>query len=181
MREPGPKETARRDWLRLAEAAALLGVSPSTLRRWGDTGKVACRRTPGGQRRFARPEIMRWLADRRSPPPTTPSSRHGGDSRRRSSPSDNVDLRTLVEAGLEFGRSLDLDEVIVSIARRLRAVADAATCDICAWEEGGTRGLVSVDGDVVHQSFAGRLYTRARVLPHAQSSTSGKSPSKSST
>ena len=48
--------------------------------------------------------------------------------------------------------------MIVSIARRLRAVADAATCDICAWEEGGTRGLVSVDGDVVHESFAGRLY-----------------------
>ena len=158
MREPGLEETTRRDWLRLAEAAALLGVSPSTLRRWGDTGKVACRRTPGGQRRFARPEILRWLADRRSPPLAAPSSRLGDDSLSRSSPSDSADLRTLVDASLEFGRSLDLDEVIVSIARRLRAVADAATCDICAWEEGGTRGLVSVDGDVVHESFAGRLY-----------------------
>ena len=54
--------------------------------------------------------------------------------------------------------------MIVSIARRLRAVADAATCDICAWEESGTRGLVSVNGDVVDQSFAGRLYPTAEFF-----------------
>jgi len=71
---------------------------------------------------------------------------------------DNVDLRTLIDAGLEIGRTLDLDEVIVTIARRLRAVAGAATCEICAWESGGSRSLVSVKGDVVHQSFAGVLH-----------------------
>ncbi len=158
MREPAPKEITRRDWMRLAEAAALLGVSPSTLRRWGDAGKVACRRTPGGQRRFARAEMERWRADRQDPPSRTASGRLGGHSRRESSPAADAGLRTLVDASLEFGRTLDLDEVLVSIARRLRAVADAATCDIYAWEEGGSRCLVSVVGDVVDESMAGVLY-----------------------
>ena len=68
MREQTPKDDGRRDWMRLAEAAALLAVSPSTLRRWGDAGKVACRRTPGGQRRFDRAEIESWIAKRPLPP-----------------------------------------------------------------------------------------------------------------
>lgn len=42
------------DWLSLAEASALLGVAASTLRRWGDAGKVPMKRTLGGHRRFSR-------------------------------------------------------------------------------------------------------------------------------
>ena len=170
MRDRGPEQITRRDWMRLAEAAALLGVSSSTLRRWGDSAKVACSRTPGGQRRFARAEILRLLADGQSPPPASAPRNPAAYPPDGSSPADDAELRTLVDASLEFGRSLDLDEVIVSIARRLRAVADAATCDICAWEESGTRGLVSVNGDVVDQSFAGRLYPTAEFfltpVPH---------------
>ena len=168
MREPGSEEITRCDWMRLAEAATLLNVSPSTLRRWGDAGKVTCRRTPGGQRRFARAEMESWIAERQLPPRDA-TARHTHDHPRGEwSLANDADLRTLVDAGLEFGRTLDLDEVLVSIARRLRAVAGAATCDIYAWEKGGSRGLVSVDGDVVDESFAGVLYPSSEFFLSAE-------------
>jgi excisionase family DNA binding protein len=40
-------------WLSLSEASTLLGVHASTLRRWADSGRVPCQRTPGGHRRFS--------------------------------------------------------------------------------------------------------------------------------
>jgi len=70
------------------------------------------------------------------------------------------DLQCLVEASLEFGRTLEIDEVLPTIARRLRQVAGAASCDICAWEEGVPRGLVSVDGDVIDEAFRGTIWPR---------------------
>ncbi|HXT36581.1 MAG TPA: helix-turn-helix domain-containing protein [Chloroflexota bacterium] len=39
-------------WLSLREASRLLGVSASTVRRWGDGGKLRMSRTAGGHRRF---------------------------------------------------------------------------------------------------------------------------------
>lgn len=43
-------------------AAALLGVTPSTVSRWADEGHLACFITPGGQRRFRRSDVERLLA-----------------------------------------------------------------------------------------------------------------------
>ncbi len=45
------------DWLRLGEAAAELGVSLNTLRRWSDAGKLTCYRSPGGHRRYRRADV----------------------------------------------------------------------------------------------------------------------------
>jgi excisionase family DNA binding protein len=45
--------------LELAEAAGLLGVHPSTLRRWADSGKIPHVRMMSGRRRFARAELLR--------------------------------------------------------------------------------------------------------------------------
>ena len=45
-------KTQTSQWLRVQQAADLLGVSASTVRRWADSGKIACQRTPGDQRRF---------------------------------------------------------------------------------------------------------------------------------
>lgn len=45
-------EDAGRLALGLSEAAALAGVSSSTLRRWADEGRIASYRTAGGHRRF---------------------------------------------------------------------------------------------------------------------------------
>lgn len=40
-----------------SQAAAYLGVSLATIRRWTDAGHVACYRTPGGQRRFSKAQL----------------------------------------------------------------------------------------------------------------------------
>jgi excisionase family DNA binding protein len=49
-----PAETAADSttWLTLHEASELLGVAPSTVRRWADAGRIPTRRTEGGHRRF---------------------------------------------------------------------------------------------------------------------------------
>ena len=46
-----------RTWLRAAEAAALLHVSPKTVARWAKQGRLAHRRTLGGHRRFDTQQI----------------------------------------------------------------------------------------------------------------------------
>ncbi len=58
------------DWVSLTEACTILGVSPSTVRRWADTGMVRTFVTPGGHRRFSRVGLHALLPDR---PTTRPS------------------------------------------------------------------------------------------------------------
>ncbi len=48
----------RDQYLRPAQAAAMLHVSPQTLRRWAVEGKVPCVFTAGGHRRFPRSEVQ---------------------------------------------------------------------------------------------------------------------------
>lgn len=53
------------EWLNLSDAAALLGVHPSTLRSWADRGDIPAHRTPGKHRRFRRADIEQWANSRR--------------------------------------------------------------------------------------------------------------------
>jgi excisionase family DNA binding protein len=48
-------------WLSLHEASEMLGVHPSTLRQWADSGKIRTVRTPGGHRRFAESDVRALL------------------------------------------------------------------------------------------------------------------------
>jgi excisionase family DNA binding protein len=58
------------DWVGLSTASRLLGVSPATLRRWSDAGRLRVFTTPGGHRRFSRAVLERLLpADRSRRPP----------------------------------------------------------------------------------------------------------------
>ena len=50
-----------REYLRAAEAAALLHVSPKTISRWAKEGRVAHVVTLGGHRRFPATEIERLM------------------------------------------------------------------------------------------------------------------------
>lgn len=52
-------------WLGLGSASRILGVSPATLRRWSDSGRIKAYTTPGGHRRFSRAAVEAMLpADR---------------------------------------------------------------------------------------------------------------------
>lgn len=51
--------------LRVGEAAAQLGVSPDTLRRWAEAGRLEVELTPGGQRTVSQADVTRLAAERR--------------------------------------------------------------------------------------------------------------------
>lgn len=50
------------DVITLPQAASLLGVGPTTLKRWSDQGRIPHTRTPGGHRRFLRSVVMDFRA-----------------------------------------------------------------------------------------------------------------------
>jgi molybdopterin-binding protein len=53
--------------LRIGQAAALLGVSVDTLRRWEEEGQLRVARSEGGQRLVDVESVRRLLAERRTP------------------------------------------------------------------------------------------------------------------
>ena len=60
------------DLLTSSEVARLLGVVVASVKRWSDAGLLACVRTAGGHRRFAREEVLRFQRDgatEAEPPP----------------------------------------------------------------------------------------------------------------
>ena len=58
--EPDPQRT---DLMRPAEVASLFGVSPKTVTRWAEDGKLPSVRTRGGHRRFDEDEVLRILKE----------------------------------------------------------------------------------------------------------------------
>jgi excisionase family DNA binding protein len=58
---------ASQRFLNVSEAAEFLGVSAASLRKWSDQGIVPVYRTPGGQRRYAPPDLEEFLASMRQP------------------------------------------------------------------------------------------------------------------
>jgi molybdopterin-binding protein len=63
-----PKET----WIRLGQAAEMLGTSVDTVRRWVDGGRVPSRRSERGQREVALADVSRLAAERRNASDATP-------------------------------------------------------------------------------------------------------------
>jgi len=61
------------EWLSLGEAADLLGVHPSTVRQWADSGSLPSQRTPGGHRRFRRSDLRQWAARQQQSQGTIPA------------------------------------------------------------------------------------------------------------
>ena len=62
------------DWVSLSEAGRVLGVSPATVRRWGDAGRLKVFTTPGGHRRFSRAALERLLPSERLARPSLGSA-----------------------------------------------------------------------------------------------------------
>lgn len=55
--------------LTVSQAAAELGVSIATVRRWSNAGHLQGYRTPGGQRRFTPGQLDAFVASLRPRPP----------------------------------------------------------------------------------------------------------------
>ncbi len=55
------QRAAESEWLTLGQAARFLGVAQSTIRKWSDQGRVPAFYTPGGHRRYRRPDLERFL------------------------------------------------------------------------------------------------------------------------
>ena len=60
-----PARAPRNESLRVGEAAELLGISVDTLRRWEGAGRLAVRRSRGGQRLVSIADVRRLQASRR--------------------------------------------------------------------------------------------------------------------
>jgi excisionase family DNA binding protein len=56
---PAPKVAT---FLRSAQVAAILQVSPKTVARWAQLGRLPCQRTLGGHRRYPEPAIRELAA-----------------------------------------------------------------------------------------------------------------------
>jgi diguanylate cyclase (GGDEF)-like protein/excisionase family DNA binding protein len=114
-------------WLRTQQAADLLSVGVGTVRRWADTGKIPCQRTPAGQRRFLVDDLERVFRQGASPARDDRSAEKPGEKR----------YRLLFETSLELVSSLDPDEVMASAARRLGAALEIPDSDIYRLEGDG--------------------------------------------
>lgn len=66
----GRSASRDQDWIALSEASRLLGVSPATVRRWSDDGRLRVFTTPGGHRRFSRSALEHLLPADRSRRPS---------------------------------------------------------------------------------------------------------------
>lgn len=52
--------------LKVGEAAAYVGVSAASLRKWANDGRLPAYRTPGGQRRFAVEDLDEFVRSMRA-------------------------------------------------------------------------------------------------------------------
>jgi excisionase family DNA binding protein len=57
----------RNRFLNVGQAASYLGVSPASLRKWSDDGRVPVYRTPGGQRRYSIVDLDAFMESMRQP------------------------------------------------------------------------------------------------------------------
>ena len=139
----------------VTEAAAELGVSAATLRRACDAGAVACRRSPGGHRRFSRDDLQGLSRDR--------VLRAGRDG----NPAEREVLRALADLGEAVSRWRDVDELLRSVAGLMLSATGAVTCDIFKLEEEGVhRCLVSLDRTGPDQAATGSVL-RTEMYPNA--------------
>ena len=67
--------------LNVGEAATYLGVSAASLRTWSDKGLVPSYRTPGGQRRYSRDDLDRFIESMRQPSPADVGVRRASSQR----------------------------------------------------------------------------------------------------
>ena len=113
-------------WLRVADVAALMGVSANTVRRWTDAGRIAAHRSPGGHRRYLAADVSALMPGAAEDRPG-PRSGEYADLQRQIR-----DLRAVVDAGHDLATLLTEApwEVPEQVARRLCDLTETARCDV---------------------------------------------------
>ena len=124
--------------LRLGEAAALLGVSPITLRRWADDGKVASQRTPGGQRRFRREDLQAVQRMEGRTSRWGSRQREQGERGLSAGALREQMLAELVTLGTTSAQTRDIDRLLQQVAERLLTTLRVVNCDIYRLMDDGT-------------------------------------------
>ncbi|MEE6295161.1 helix-turn-helix domain-containing protein [Georgenia wangjunii] len=67
------KQAYEDEWLPIGDAAALVGLSAVTLRRYEAAGRIAATRTPAGHRRFRRSDVEALLTRADQPEDASPA------------------------------------------------------------------------------------------------------------
>ncbi len=139
----------------MSQAAAVLGVSPATVRRASDAGVLPCRRSPGGHRRFLGADLAGL-------------SRNQLLSAGRSAQAiDHEILAAIADLGEAVNEWTDLEELLHTIADHLLAATDAVSCDVYRREDADVfRCLVSQDRDGPDAEAVGAV-VRPSVYPVA--------------
>ena len=137
--------TKGKGWLRLSAAADHLGVSENTLRRWADGGKVPVFRTAGGQRRFRRADIERFLETSAAETHARPSSLPV--PRRR--PPRVDEAAVLLDTSRAVATAPTLDEALASVARQAALTLGADGCAVYEHDE--------VQGVLVARALVGTM------------------------
>jgi excisionase family DNA binding protein len=128
--------------------AAALGVSESSVKRWVDDGQIRALRTPGGHRRIAVSEAIRFVRATAAPLPR-PDLLGLRELRSRSvaSASDLGDVGEAFHLALVEGRALEARALIVQAF-----VAGASAAVLC---DGPLRSALTRIGDLWHHDQAG--------------------------
>jgi excisionase family DNA binding protein len=104
------------------EAAALLGVGTTSIKRWADSGLLDCAKTPGGHRRFYRSAIEAMLRDGRVAGGEAPHrvADWANTLTERNDPAELLEKLelALTAAGSCWRLAEELGEVLVEIGRR---------------------------------------------------------------
>ena len=66
MKQKGNNTFNGQDLLNSSGAAKMAGVTPSTIKRWADEGRLDCERTAGGHRRFRKSTLQAFIKELRS-------------------------------------------------------------------------------------------------------------------
>ena len=147
-------------WLRVGDVANLLGVSPNTVRRWTDVGRIAAHRSPGGHRRYLADDVLALLPQDEGDGTAQPGD--FADLRRQTQ-----DLRFTLQAGLDLMSLLaeDPHAVPAEAARILCDLTGAPRCDVYFTDGDQLRLAVSLDGGELDPGRLGAAWTTADWAP----------------
>jgi len=128
--------------------ASALGVSESSVKRWVDDGKIRALRTPGGHRRIAVGEAIRFVRTTAAHVPRPEFLGLGELSRRGlAAPGDLTAVSEAFHHALLEGRALEARTLVVQAF-----VAGVSPADLC---DGPVRGALTRIGDLWHHDQAG--------------------------